>query len=693
MNVSKYLDIRENHPDLAGQLDVILRKYNTSYLYADICTNCGHTTLFENLKNCPSEGRLKPHIRTAGSLSCPACGNPFKNYAWYNYLHAMENTKPSHKYANNPFAWEDNRTMLGTWYVSMGCPHIRMTSKILTLNENGEKAVAEVTHEEQLAIVFDIDNQIVYEVCERDHLRPLLYRAVLEALNNFTEVLKYQSKNLESVSEVIIEDYCSECVDLTASQMQIFTVALNNKEATLVPYSKGKILPHDTYMRLCAYMMDYVARSYTSEVARILVGHEFRKIIKKTLSDSLAQTAMQDLKYISFKDEKIRGLIKHKEFLEPSDGETDYVVQLPDDETADVVLDETVYSRSDGNVVSIIGRLLYEHFHSVWDINIYHGHKKPHKNEEKETKQELITKKIILSPNNIMLPQDIKKYLDKKIYKQDDACKAAAVMLYNHILGRSQHIMFVGPSGVGKTEIFRVLKEIYPYICIIDSSRITTEGFKGEYKAHSIFESLLRNQVPQEEIEHTIFVLDEFDKFCRPMHTAHGENHSAERQGELLKIVENDEVMLDDLGTINTSKISFAFCGAFEFIRSQKSEEKHVGFGEDRVRPVINNIDDITFNERELIEAGVVPELLGRIDGYVELQPFDKNDMEYMLRYGPNGTGLIEEVEKTYNVKLRLTDEEIKRYAIRASENRMGIRNLRNMLKMRCNDLVYENNG
>jgi ATP-dependent protease Clp ATPase subunit len=50
-------------------------------------------------------------------------------------------------------------------------------------------------------------------------------------------------------------------------------------------------------------------------------------------------------------------------------------------------------------------------------------------------------------------------------------------------------------------------------------------------------------------------------------------------------------------------------------------------------------------------------------------------------------------MEETYGVNLNLSDDEIKQIARKASQNRMGIRNLRSMIKMRCNDRIYENNG
>lgn len=76
-----------------------------------------------------------------------------------------------------------------------------------------------------------------------------------------------------------------------------------------------------------------------------------------------------------------------------------------------------------------------------------------------------------------------------------------------------------GPSGSGKTEVWRVAQKIFGNtfnIRIVDSSRITGEGWKGSYKLNTF--------ITAESAKGGIIVFDEFDKLTRPTYNSHGEN-------------------------------------------------------------------------------------------------------------------------------------------------------------------------
>ena len=84
--------------------------------------------------------------------------------------------------------------------------------------------------------------------------------------------------------------------------------------------------------------------------------------------------------------------------------------------------------------------------------------------------------------------------------------KAATMLLYNHIHAHKRNILFAGPTGCGKTEIWRVMSRLYPNIRIIDSTMLTMQGWSGSFKVRDIFSSM-----SQEEAEKAIIVFDEFD--------------------------------------------------------------------------------------------------------------------------------------------------------------------------------------
>ncbi len=89
-----------------------------------------------------------------------------------------------------------------------------------------------------------------------------------------------------------------------------------------------------------------------------------------------------------------------------------------------------------------------------------------------------------------------------------EAVKAAALICYRHFVLRNASVsLFAGPTGSGKTEIWRVLAREFPQIYIFDSSSLTNEGWKGSNKLSAHF----RNMDPRIR-EKAIIVFDEFDK-------------------------------------------------------------------------------------------------------------------------------------------------------------------------------------
>ena len=84
-------------------------------------------------------------------------------------------------------------------------------------------------------------------------------------------------------------------------------------------------------------------------------------------------------------------------------------------------------------------------------------------------------------------PQMIYEYLNEHVYRQENAKKAAAIMLYNHLKGRRRNMILAGPTGCGKTEIWRTIQKRFPFIKIVNGPQIACDGWKGSYHVKDIF--------------------------------------------------------------------------------------------------------------------------------------------------------------------------------------------------------------
>ena len=283
-------------------------------------------------------------------------------------------------------------------------------------------------------------------------------------------------------------------------------------------------------------------------------------------------------------------------------------------------------------------------------------------------------------------PKEIYDWLSNHIYGQEKAVKAAATLLYNHTQGRKRNFLFVGPTGCGKTEIWRACRQLYPYIYIIDSAIITGEGWAGSFKVNNIFDGM-----SQQEAEKAIIVFDEFDKLCEPQIGSGGTNHSLVAQNELLALIEGKTVRLKDYN-IDTSKISFAFCGSFETltqIKTAREAKQSIGFGANLEKKKAHLVYEDVWQPSDLVKyAGMRQEIAGRINQIVQLSPMTAEDYKEILN--DNQISPLHQLERQYDVTLYLDTDTEQKLVQEAEETHMGVRYLRSRIQQMLDEQMFQ---
>ncbi len=288
-------------------------------------------------------------------------------------------------------------------------------------------------------------------------------------------------------------------------------------------------------------------------------------------------------------------------------------------------------------------------------------------------------------------PRQIYDFITQHVYGQKEACKAAAMLLYNHTHNRRRNVLFLGPSGCGKTEIWRICKQLYPYIIIVDANQITAEGWAGSFKIPDIFSG-----ISPADVDKTIVVFDEFDKLCEPKVGAGGTNHSHTEQDYLLKFIEGHRLSFPaDRGkpalSFDSSKISFAFLGSFETLtkaKCQKENHTPIGFG-----GTINQTDDYDmYNNKITVDdlvqySGMRREIAGRIGQIVQLQPMTETD--YVQIMHDSTVSPLRRLEKQYNIVLHMDETSIQKLAKEAASNKMGVRYLNSRTQTILDDQLF----
>lgn len=291
-------------------------------------------------------------------------------------------------------------------------------------------------------------------------------------------------------------------------------------------------------------------------------------------------------------------------------------------------------------------------------------------------------------------PAGIYEYLDKNVYGQKEAKKAAAMLLWNHVNGRRQNVLFAGPTGCGKTEIFRQLSKLYPNIVVHNATSLTGTGWKGNMKVRNLFDG-----VDPQEMEHMIIVLDEADKMFEDADDRH---YSYIVQNELLKLMEGDMVhfegnLRDNEPTldIDTSNVSFVFLGSFDsMVRAKDTDvnkSRAIGFGAESENGSFDGYES-TFTQEDLVKyANVRSEIAGRIGSIVQLRQMSESDFYSILN--SDKISPVNRLSDYYGVKVKMSARAKHKLAREAADNNMGVRYMKSRLQKMLDEMLFNDCG
>lgn len=282
-------------------------------------------------------------------------------------------------------------------------------------------------------------------------------------------------------------------------------------------------------------------------------------------------------------------------------------------------------------------------------------------------------------------PQKIYEFLIKKVYKQEEYCKDASLILFNHARGITSRNFCCGPPGSGKSYVWHLLKDIYPNIIIVDSSNITRTGWSGDNKITSFLQQIDPSD------PNIIVVFDEFDKLCVPQYTAQGENVSANTQSELLMLCSGNDVSIKRESSnfqISTEPMTFVFCGSFAQKAEQLSQSRSTsGFGFGAVRTEYKPFDE-ALTIQDLIEFGVIPELASRATRISNIRPLSLDDYVYLIT--KHNESPLKHIEKMYDRKLNITKEQLTDIASSAYKSGLGVRNASAQLQQMMDEQLFK---
>src|SRR5881394_2148159 len=313
----------------------------------------------------------------------------------------------------------------------------------------------------------------------------------------------------------------------------------------------------------------------------------------------------------------------------------------------------------------------------------------------------------------VLTPRQIFEHLDRYVVGQRSAKRAVATAAHQHLkrieqrrlgaktLLRKSNLLLMGPTGCGKTHIARNLAELLEVpFTVVDATEYTEAGYYGKDVEVMVAELLFKSGHSIDATQRGIIFIDEIDKIARRTGSARTGAGSRDIGGEgvqqaLLKMLEGREIFVPlnvtqhwnkhDFVQVDTSDILFICAGTFTDLHHVQVD-RQVGFGSAGRRMGASRL-----RVKELIEYGMLAELLGRLPVQVQLEELTPDELFRILTEPPDA------LAREYREALTLdgVDLDLQEGALRAIveysvDKKLGARALRSIMEELLADVMFD---